>query len=349
MSGPVIWSKMNSFGPPANFASRRWSGTDDYDDERSGSSEGRMETRARTVDISARLFRLMCVSALAVMASCAATTGVASLLEPDTTPSSGLPREARGKSAETLSAFFGLDNTLPRTANRICQDGAGLDGMPVVFSTEIDHTTLQAGDFQVTTQSGRVGSVHCASFLPATDAGELRTVLLMGEFGDAETDPPATGRIVGHLHSIDGTLDFQGASVAVTPLEPGPSLVLAEVFSAEIPDVGLGLRRTNGSACPDTGVMQAVRVVWAGGVTMEDGSKPSQTVGQLYQVTVQSSDGARRVVTPVALADIDDGDNNHLLCLDTADMPVAVSFPAGVLADPNDDANPATAVSITRH
>ena len=63
-------------------------------------------------------------------------------------------------------------------------------------------------------------------------------------------------------------------------------------------------------------------------------------------MTVQSGDGTRREVAPVALADLDDGDNNHLLCLDTADTPVSVSFPAGVLADPNDDVNPATKVQV---
>ena len=56
--------------------------------------------------------------------------------------------------------------------------------MPVIFSTEIDHTTLQAGDFRVTTASGATGEMLCVTLLPATDGGELRTVLLVGEFGD---------------------------------------------------------------------------------------------------------------------------------------------------------------------
>lgn len=62
--------------------------------------------------------------------------------------------------------------------------------MPVIFSTEIDYTTLQAGDFLVTKESGAKGHVHCVSLVPATDAGELRTVLLIGEFGNADADPP---------------------------------------------------------------------------------------------------------------------------------------------------------------
>ena len=264
----------------------------------------------------------------------------------DTTPAMGLPREADGRSADLLSAFFGLDNTLPRKTNRICRGAAGLDGMPVIFSTEIDHTTLQAGDFRVTTQSGAEGEVECVSFLPATDAGELRTILLMGEFGNADDDPPVLVEIGGHVHSIDGSLDFRGASVAVTALEPGPTLILAERFDPDIADAGLGIHRTRGSGCPTEDVVQAVRVVWAGGVTLADGTEPGEAERHLYRVSVRAQDGSLRDVVPVALADLGDGDNNHLLCLDTADEPVGVAFPAGVLIDPNDDRNPATSVRL---
>ncbi len=133
--------------------------------------------------------------------------------------------------------------------------------MPVIFSTEIDHTTLLAGDFRVVTASGAAGQMHCVTLLPATDAGELRTVLLVGEFGDAETDPPVKVEIAGHLRSIDGALDFRGAEVAVTPLAPGPTLVLAEIADPTLADPGLGQRRTDGTDCPTEGIAQAVRVV----------------------------------------------------------------------------------------
>ncbi len=285
------------------------------------------------------------VAAAAVMSG-AALAEVSSRELIDATPDAGLPREADGRSAELLSAFFGLDNGLPRTANLICLGAPGKDGMPVIFSTEIDHTTMQAGDFQVTTSGGEIGAMHCASFLPATDAGELRTVLLVGEFGDAENDPPARVDIIGRLHSIDGALNYLGASVEVTPLEPGPTLIMAEIVSDDAKDEGLGIRRTQGSKCPAEGVAQAVRVVWAGGVTLENGDEPGDAERALYSVTVQSSDGARRDVAPIALADLGDGDNNHVLCLDTADQPVSVSFPAGVLTDPNGDLNPATSAAV---
>ena len=62
---------------------------------------------------------------------------------------------------------------------------------------------------------------------------------------------------------------------------------------------------------------------------------------------VENLDGTEREITPAALADLGDGDNNHLLCLATADMPVSVSFPAGVFVDPNKDLNPETEVAVS--
>lgn len=53
-------------------------------------------------------------------------------------------------------------------------------------------------------------------------------------------------------------------------------------------------------------------------------------------------------IAPFALADLDDGDNYHDLCLDTDDRAFSVSFPAGLLVDPADDLNPATQVEVRR-
>ena len=275
----------------------------------------------------------------------ASTNAVSSRVLQDTTVDAKLPREAAGQSANLLSAFHGLD-ALPRLANLICRGGAGHGGMPVIFSTEIDLDTMQAGDFQVTTASGRTGSMHCVSLLPATDPGELRTVLLIGDLGPAETDPPVRVDIVGHLHSIDGALDFRGASMEVTPLADGPSLIHAEIVEDWTLVGDLGPARTRGSLCPSDGVQQAVRVTWAGGVTLANGDEPGEAERTLYRITVAADDGTRRDVAPVALADLGDGDNNHMLCMDTTDLPVAVSFPAGVLTDPNDDLNPSTTVAV---
>ncbi len=263
----------------------------------------------------------------------------------DTTKDTELPRQLNGQSAELLSAFHGLD-ALPRLANAICRGSEGYAGMPVVFSTEIDITTMQAGDFEVMTRSGEIGKMHCVSVLPATDPGELRTVLLIGQLGSSHTDPPVSVEIIGHLHSIDGALDFQGAKVSVIPLEAGPSIALAEVVEDWILVGTLGPSRVRGSLCPTEGILQAVRVAWEGGVTLEDGSEPGVAERDLYTITVEAADGTTRDIKPAALANLGDGDNNHMLCLDTKDRPVSVSFPAGILTDPNGDLNPETNVNV---
>ncbi len=289
---------------------------------------------------------LLAVLSCALLGASPSLAEVTSLDLTDTTADAGLPRESDGQPAELLSAFFGLDNGLPFLARLICRGAPGKDGMPVIFSTEIDHTTMQAGDFQVTTASGATGEMLCVTLLPATDGGELRTVLLVGEFGTAEADPPVSVEIVGHIRSLDGALDFKGAKVDVTPLAPGPSLVMAEIADPTAEDLGLGLRRTDGDDCPSEGIAQAVRVVWDGGVTLENGDDAGDAERDLYRVTVRAADGSEREITPVALADLGDGDNNHLLCLDTADTPISVAFPAGIFTDPNDDLNPATSVAV---
>jgi hypothetical protein len=88
--------------------------------------------------------------------------------------------------------------------------------------------------------------------------------------------------------------------------------------------------------------------VWEGGVTLEDGTEPGEAERDLYAITVEAADGTRRDVKPADLANLGDGDNNHMLCMDTKDLPISVSFPEGILTDPNDDLNPATRVDVTR-
>lgn len=80
---------------------------------------------------------------------------------------------------------------------------------------------------------------------------------------------------------------------------------------------------------------------------MENGDEPGESERQFYTVQVQAVDGTTRLIHPFALGDLEDGDNNHELCLDTEDTPLSVSFPADILIDPNRDLNPATAVEAT--
>lgn len=283
-----------------------------------------------------------------ILAGCNLVSRPASRFPADTHPRDttivGNTAYTKGK---LVSAFFGLDNGLPRQASLgICQGASNADGMPVIFDHEIDVDTLQAGDFQVLTQSGKPGEIYCVTLFPAVDAGEWRTVLLVGELGSAIHDPPVTVAITGNLLALDQMTNFKGAQLAVTPLPSGPSLILAEIVSPGQWQVGkAGGPRGSGSGCP-AGTTQVVRAVWAGGVTKANGDEADDSERQLYRVTLEQSDGSRRAVMPFALADLGDGDNNHLLCLHESGAPRSVTFPAGYLADPNGDLNPATTVAV---
>ena len=261
----------------------------------------------------------------------------------DTTPTDTTPTAPLAAGA-LLSAYFGLDDDLPVVASRICEGAFGADGMPIIFDAEVDVETLQAGDIMVVTRSGRRLTVDCVTLAPALDVGELRTALLIGNLG-SESDPPVSVEVTGHVRSLDGSRDYVGAAVAVTPLADGPRLVLAEIVPRS--DWHLGeapARGAYGTRCPE-GTAAVVRAVWAGGVTKPGGADADDAEGALYTVTLDQ--GGERVTTrPAHLADLGDGDNNHLLCLSQTDRPVEVSFPAGHLTDPRDDPNPATSITI---
>jgi hypothetical protein len=266
----------------------------------------------------------------------------------DTTTDVGAARQD-ASAAYLLSAFFGLDNGIPLPANvRLCRGAGRSDGMPLIFAHEIAVETLQAGDIEVRTTSGVVGQVTCLTMAPALDLGELRTALLLGEFGSADDDPPATVTVVGNVLSRDGRFNFKGATIAVTPLAPGPTLVYAETLPEAQWKLGVSAGAFgSGTGCP-LGTTQAVRAVWAGGVTIPpDGDEAGDAERDLYRVELVDAAGTTSTVVPFALADRDDGDNNHLLCLDVPGTPRQVFFPAGYLIDPNGDLNPDTTIAVT--
>ena len=245
-------------------------------------------------------------------------------------------------SAGILSAFYGLDDsrqlrvrTLP-----LCRGVPGDDGMPVIFSHEVDDDTLDPEDFRITTQSGAVASADCVTLRPANEPGELRTALVIGEYGSAE-DQPATVEIVGDVLSLDGELNFRGAQIDVIPLPAGPTLILAERVARE--DWSLGGRND----CPAEGLTEIVRAVWVGGITKPGGEEIDAQEMALYRVDLRLADGSVETVTPFAVGDLNDNDNNHELCLDAAGEPLSVFFPAGALTDPNEDLNPDTRIDVS--
>lgn len=250
-------------------------------------------------------------------------------------------RDAGGRAATLLSAFFGLDSHAPLiTRWVICPDAPGSDGMPVVFSHELDRETIQAGDFRVTRASGSTGQVACATLSPAHDTGEWRTVLLIGEYGSIG-DQPLRVEVVGNILSRDHSVNFKGTTVDVIPLEAGPAIVLVDVVPDAEMKIGQAATRLpwgGGDGCPEGSAM-ALRVTWEGGVTKPGGAEVDDLERAAYAVRFQDREGT---VPPDALADLGDGDNNHLLCFDTIGVPAEVAFPAGLMTDPREDLNPAT-------
>lgn len=253
-----------------------------------------------------------------------------------------------GRKAGLLSVFFGLDDGLPRIADKgICDGAAGKDGMPVIFSHEIDLSTMQAGDFRVLSESGKVGEITCVTLAPADDPGESRTALVVGQYGSAE-DQPVSVEIIGNLLSIDGKVNFRGAQSPVIALEDGPTMTWSEVVPEEQWDLGKPatlLPWGGGSGCP-LGTTQVVRVTWAGGITKPGGQEIDDKERSAYRVTI-SIDANQAEVIPFAMGDLGDGDNNHELCLDEEGTPVKVEFPAGLVTDPREDLNPANRVKVT--
>ena len=65
-----------------------------------------------------------------------------------------------------------------------------------------------------------------------------------------------------------------------------------------------------------------------------------------YALRVRNDDGSVSDITPFALGDLGDGDNNHNLCLDVEGTPIDVTFPEGLVTDPREDLNPATVIEV---
>lgn len=265
----------------------------------------------------------------------------ASATAQDTIPDLNQPR--------LLSAFFGLDNGIPRIRPALCPNSNQQDGMPVIFSHPIDADTLEADDFRVTFASGIVSTPICAILQPAIDTGENRTVLLIGEFGTAVVDEPILVEVVGEILTvahIEPVLDFNNTAVDVIPLAAGPEIILAERLPKNQWILDREGSQAQGSGCPSDGTVQVIRVKWTGGITKPDGNEIDDLERMAYKVTIEAADGTTSEVIPFAIGNLNDGDNNHDLCLDTEQTVLSVFFPANLVTDPNDDPNPDTAIVV---
>ena len=233
--------------------------------------------------------------------------------------------------ASILSAYHGLDQ-LPAVASVLCGfNVAGDDGMPVVFSTQLQVDSVVPESFLVIRSDGESVVPNCATLHPADEPLEQRTVLLTGDFGTfGET--PLRVEVTGSLLTFDGESLLGLSTEDITPLEDAPRVVLAERFA---PD-------TNGLAgeCPN-GTAQVVQLTWEGGVTGPANAALGED--QRLGTWVLLEDGA--TVNPLALVD-DDPDNHVLACLAEDSRAQWVVVHAGLFHDPGDIANPATHAEV---
>ena len=261
---------------------------------------------------------------------------------PDYVLSDRIPQTDKTREAKILSAFFGLDNALPKTAIGISPKAPGKDGMPIIFSHELEPSTLDASDFKVKTSNGKSFKVDVVTFKPAIEAFELRTVLLIGDYGDAPDNEPVEVKIVGELLARSGQ-NFKGQKVTVTPLSKGPFLSYAEHFA--IDDAYPYVKKGKGCDCPKNRTTTVVRTVWAGGVRAMNGEELGENEIQQFTVTLKRRNKTIEV-HPFQIADIGDNDNNIDLCIREKGIPISVNVKANTAIDPRDDANDFTEIKI---
>lgn len=258
-----------------------------------------------------------------------------------TLASFAIAHTAVSQDSTIVSAFFGLDNALPFTANFLCPGALGMDGMPVNFKYPIDPASLSATDFEVVDSLGGIRIPMCAVLAPANENGENRTVLLIGELGDAIADPPVEVRVVSDLFTTDNVvgqsacsevLNLIGQSTTnVVGLEEGPTLFFAQRIEGAIDECGPGF--------------QTIQVAWDGGITPY---VSGDAEADLFQYYIGYSDDMGVLVphVPSSIADINDNDNYHQLCFNTTETIVKVSMAQNTVEDPNQDPNPYREVDV---
>ena len=253
-----------------------------------------------------------------------------------------IPPISQQRKTKVLSAFFGLDNALPLAAIGLSWKAPGKDGMPVVFSHELNPTTIEASDFKIKTAKGNMFDVEVVTLRPAIEAFELRTVLLIGEFGNHPYDEPIEVSIIGDLLARSGQ-NFKGQKVGVTPLVKGPFLSHAEYFKLDnnYPYVIAG----RGCDCPTEKTKMVVRTVWAGGVRAVNGKELGAKELQNFKVALHIGKDTL-IVHPFQIADLSDNDNNIDLCIDKEGIPLTVSVKANTAIDPRDDGNDFTNIGV---
>lgn len=214
------------------------------------------------------------------------------------------------------------------SAHLAIDEGGDEDVLVVVFSTEVDPLGLEPHHFAVLLRDGRYSHPVRAVLAPANESDENRTVALIGDFGDAEDNPPTLVTVAGLVHAEDGAV-LQGLGLEVRAFaEPG-TIVHAERLA--------GSER----ACADA--PHVIRTYWTDGLQ-------GVTRDALPRIRVSTS-GAEEV-QPSAFDDHPVGgdergaDNVLDLCVDGEATPVRLQIPADVFTDPAGHPNAAVSIDV---
>ena len=239
--------------------------------------------------------------------------------EPTVAPES----EAELVDALVLSAFLAVvdaGNPAGIAGLSGCEQEAGDDAIPVIFSVQVDESTLDASDFSVETASGAQYTPTCATLSPADEPDEGYTVLMTGPLGDA-ADRPVSVSVVGELAGRDGA-DLSALESPTITDGPGPTLILAIETDA-------------GEACAALGSDVEIQTVWQSSV---NGS--SETAAAISLV---SADGD---ANPTGFDDDGDSDNHVVLCVPPGHDTTRVEVGAGVVSNPAGLSNPEVSVEL---
>ena len=224
-----------------------------------------------------------------------------------------------------LAATFGIDDVsgLP------CKGGAPLDGVPVVFSTTLRQSGVQPSDFEIVRKDGTRVTPQCATFFPATDADEARTILLLGSFGSGTKDDLFKVNIVGSIPSADGQADFKGLSVGVVPYAQGQHLVYArrQTLSGNV---------GGSDQCPTQAGGKTIQQVIQLSFGSNAGNSFPTDTSYLARFNVKLSDGT--VAHPIAFGDTTI-DNYLELCIAQTSAATSVSIEPQTVADASGQLN----------
>lgn len=266
---------------------------------------------------------LVTASALTLLAACA---------ESEAPQTVRLGHSSQSLTNAPLAATYGADDINGLFA---CNALTAVDGVPVVFPTPLDARTIDPASFVVENAHGDRVVPSCATFAPAVDGDEMRTVLLQGYFGTPSTNEPVRVHVTGPVLGTDGT-SYENASVGVAPFSKGQYLVYAR-RQGTTDNLG-GTNQCPATSSDGVPVRQVVQLAFGSNA----GNTFPTSAQYRSRFVVALDDGSTAI--PVAFGDTTP-DNYLELCLVETSPATAVTIAPLTVRDASDQFN-AEATSV---